>query len=222
MPTHVQSLLGSKVEGSDGKAGSLSDLLMDDREWKVRYLVIVRGIWPFRRRVVVLPKHVESTSSTEGIVKISLSQSQTKAAPRLSARRPVSHLKEKEFHDYYQVPVYWSGTAAWEETYDPGAMPKSGGSAGEERKKTDQELFENHLRSADRLLGYDVKAEDQAMGQVKDFILGQSGWQVERLLVYRREEPRELTVSTESIRQVSWIEKTIRVDASADFDEHRG
>lgn len=222
MPIHIHSLLGSSVEGSDGKVGNLSDLLIDDREWKVRYLVIARGIWPFRRRVVVLPGHVESVSPERETIRISLSQSRTKAAPPLSSRKPVSQLKEKEFHDYYQVPVYWSGTAAWEETYDPGAMPKSGGNAGAERTQTDRELFENHLRSADRLLGYTVKAEDEPMGSLKDLILSESDWQVNRLLVHRREEPKELTVQAESIRQVSWIEKALRLDAAADFDEYRG
>ena len=222
MPTLVQSLLGSKVEGTDGKVGSLSDLLMDDREWTVRYLVIARGFWPFRRRVVVLPSHVTSISPEEGSVKVSLSQSRTKAAPPVSAREPVSHLKEKEFHDYYQVPVYWSGTAAWEETYDPGVMPKSGGSAGMERQEAEKRLYANHLRSADQLLGYTIKAEDEPMGHLKDLILSEAGWRVDRLLAHRREEPRELTASTKSIRQVSWIESTIRLEASADFDEYHG
>lgn len=222
MPMNLQRLIGRTVNGTDGKVGRLSDALIDDREWKVRYLAVSIGIWPFRRRVVVMPKHVTGLPPEGETLDVSLTKDQVKRAPPLSRKQPVSQVKEKEFHDYYQVPVYWSGTAAWEETYDPGAMPKSASSAGEERKEAERKAYANHLRSGDHLIGYTVKAADEAVGKLADMLLDTEEWQTARLIIHRSEAPQNLWVPVSSVREVSWIESAIRLEATADLNEHTG
>ena len=222
MPMNLQRLIGRTVNGTDGKIGRLSDALIDDREWKMRYLAVSTGFWPFRRRVVVLPKNISGLPPEGETLDVSLTKDEVKKSPPLSRKQPVSQVKEKEFHDYYQVPVYWSGTAAWEETYDPGAMPKSGGTAGEEHRESEQKVYENHLRSGKHLIGYTVKAADEPVGKLADVILDTEEWQAARLILHRSEAPQDLWVPVDSVREVSWIESAIRLDANVDLNEYTG
>jgi hypothetical protein len=98
------------------------------------------------------------------------------------------------------VPVYWSGTAAWEETYDPGAMPKSG----------------------DHLIGYGVKAADEPVGKLADMLFDTEEWQTARFIIHRSEAPQDLWVPADSVREVSWIESAIRLEATVDLNEYTG
>ena len=41
---------GASVEASDGKIGKLCDLLFDEQDWTIRYLVLDGGTWLNRRR----------------------------------------------------------------------------------------------------------------------------------------------------------------------------
>jgi sporulation protein YlmC with PRC-barrel domain len=200
MPMNLKRLIGRTVNGTDGKIGRLLDALLDDREWKVRYLVVSTGFWPFRRRVVVLPKHVTGLPAEGDTLEVNLTKDEVKKAPPLSRKQPVSQVKEKQFHDYYQVPVYWSGTAAWEETYDPGAMPKSG----------------------DHLIGYGVKAADEPVGKLTDMLFDTEEWQTARFIIHRSEAPQDLWVPADSVREVSWIESAIRLEATVDLNEYTG
>ena len=44
-----------RPEASDGRVGTVTDLLLDDTTWKIRWLVIDAGTWLTTRKVLVHP-----------------------------------------------------------------------------------------------------------------------------------------------------------------------
>jgi hypothetical protein len=53
---------GYAIGASDGKIGSVADLLFDDRTWRVRWLVIDTGTWLPGRKVLLHPGSVGSAN----------------------------------------------------------------------------------------------------------------------------------------------------------------
>ena len=51
----ARQMHGASVEASDGKIGKLCDLLFDEQDWSIRYLVLDGGTWLNRRRVTLPP-----------------------------------------------------------------------------------------------------------------------------------------------------------------------
>jgi hypothetical protein len=49
------ALQGYAIEASDGRIGTVSDFLFDDRTWKVRWLVVDTGTWLTGRKALVHP-----------------------------------------------------------------------------------------------------------------------------------------------------------------------
>ena len=82
--THLRSaleVLRYRIEGSDGDAGDLDDLAIDDQDWSIRYLVIdTRRWWP-GGQVMVEPTAVEAIDYTGAQLRLRLSKEALRAAP---------------------------------------------------------------------------------------------------------------------------------------------
>jgi len=52
----ASGLRGCPVRAGDGLAGSVKDLLFDDRSWKVRWMVVDTGHWLPGRQILVHPR----------------------------------------------------------------------------------------------------------------------------------------------------------------------
>jgi uncharacterized protein YrrD len=53
-------MLGSRVEGKGGKAGRVSDLVLDTDTWQLSFLVVEQG-WLLKKEALVRTSHVRST-----------------------------------------------------------------------------------------------------------------------------------------------------------------
>jgi uncharacterized protein YrrD len=51
----VSALKGFAIEARDGKIGTVSDFLFDDRSWKIRWMVVDTGGWLTGRKILVHP-----------------------------------------------------------------------------------------------------------------------------------------------------------------------
>ena len=52
------SLKGLAIEADDGRIGTVSDFLFDDRTWKCRWMVVDTGTWLTGRKVLVHPSAI--------------------------------------------------------------------------------------------------------------------------------------------------------------------
>ena len=46
---------GFSLEATDGKVGTITDLLFDDSSWKLRWLVVDTGTWLSERKILIAP-----------------------------------------------------------------------------------------------------------------------------------------------------------------------
>ena len=113
MHRKLKELLNYKIEGTDGKIGSIYDFYFDEKIWTIRYMVVNTGNFLFRNLVLISPIFIEDIETDEKIIKISLTKDQVKHSPDIDSARPISRQHEITLMDYYNAGYYWAGFDTW-------------------------------------------------------------------------------------------------------------
>jgi hypothetical protein len=98
---------GYGIHAQDGEFGHVSDFVIDDADWRVRYLVIATRNWLPGKHVLVAPEWIERISYDDGQVFVNLARSIIKEAPDFDPNLPVSRAYEQRLHDHYARKAYW-------------------------------------------------------------------------------------------------------------------
>jgi hypothetical protein len=83
----AKTLRGQAIVACDGAIGSLVDLYFDDRNWKVRYLVLDTGRPMPRRQVLVAPSYI--VPGDDPRIHVRLSRAEVERCPELDDDKPV-------------------------------------------------------------------------------------------------------------------------------------
>lgn len=83
----VKGLRGQPLLASDGAIGFIVDVYFDDRNWKVRYLVLDTGRPMPRRQVLVAPSYVAPAEDER--IHLTLSRAEVEKCPELDEDKPV-------------------------------------------------------------------------------------------------------------------------------------
>lgn len=87
------------IEATDGRIGSLQDLLFDDQTWKIRSIVVNTGGFLIHHEVLIDPTSVSAIKSPEETLVLSISKHEVESAPELETSPPVSRQVAGEPHD---------------------------------------------------------------------------------------------------------------------------
>lgn len=107
---HLRSSLKVReygIHALDGEFGHVSDFVIDDADWRIRYLVIATRNWLPGKHVLIAPAWVERVSFDEGQVFINLPQSLIKEAPDYDPTSSLSRAFEVRLHDHYGRKTDW-------------------------------------------------------------------------------------------------------------------
>jgi hypothetical protein len=207
----LKELKGYSVRATDGDIGSISDFYFDDREWRIRYVVVDTGRWLPGRRVLVSPVACLSPEWDHKEFPVSLTKEQVKNSPGFDTAQPVSRKYEAELSKYYRWPMYW------------GAAPEVGGwmaapSAVADphhpvSPKPESETGPN-LRAMVDLLGYGIRAVDGDIGHVEDLIADDGDWTIRYLVADTRNwlPGRKVLLSPEWTGRISWAARDVTVE----------
>ena len=81
----AREVIGHHIEAVDGEVGHVADVLVDDRTWAVRYMVVdTRNWWP-GKQVLVAPEWIDRVSWTDGKVSVRMTREQIRDAPAYEA-----------------------------------------------------------------------------------------------------------------------------------------
>lgn len=157
MHRKVKELAGGPLVARDGEIGRIEELYFDDREWKVRYLVVdVHPETPGRK--VQIPVHAAQPGGAP--VRVALSRKEILSAPPADADAPVSLQYQEASTRYYE------GTE--------GAAPLP---------EAERRANESHLRSTQEVVGYSVHGAGGALGHVDDLVVEDDDWSVVAFVV---------------------------------------
>ena len=98
---------GYAIHALDGEIGQVSDLIVDDATWTLRYLVIETGSWWSGKQVLIAPRWIRKITWMPAEVVVDLQRDTIKGAPPFDPARSLDRAYEEELHTYYQQPGYW-------------------------------------------------------------------------------------------------------------------
>lgn len=76
-----EEVTGYAIEAVDGRIGNVEDVIIDDAEWKVRYLEIDTGSWLPGKKVLIAPAWIDSISWTNRSVQVTPLRAVVESAP---------------------------------------------------------------------------------------------------------------------------------------------
>jgi hypothetical protein len=199
---NIKDLKGYDVRATDGTIGEVDDFYFEDASWTVRYLAVDIGGWLSGRKVLISPEALKQSDWDNRILPVSLTKDQIEKCPDVDTNEPISREYETELHRHYEWPLYW----------DYGPIQKE--AAKLEKQKA------SHLRSAEEVMGYRVKAIEGELGPLLDFIVDHETWIIRYMVISTRyiiEHARDLIqgkkvlISTEWT-EVSWAESEVYVN----------
>lgn len=223
----LQDLQNYAIGATDGPIGQVKDFYFDDDAWVIRYLVVDTGTWLSGRLVLISPLSVGRANWADGLLPVSITQSQVRNSPDIDTNKPVSRQHEADYLGYYGYPGYWGGAGLWGEGLYPYATPldpAGPGAAGADGELA-QEAFaraerarhrndDPHLRSCDAVLGYHIHATDGEIGHVEDMLVDEQTWAIRYLVVNTSNWwiGHKVLVAPQWTTGVHWTDETVNVD----------
>ena len=165
---NASALRGFVTEATDGQIGTVSDMLFDDQNWQLRWLVVHTGPRLLGRKILLPLSALGKPNRDTHCFEIKLTKQQVKDSPDATIDLPVSRQLEARVYNHYDWNPYWQSgfSAAANIVAMPVYMPEINAL---------QEDGDPHLRSAMAMIGYHMEAQDGAIGHAEDFIIDDEG-----------------------------------------------
>jgi hypothetical protein len=115
----VKSIDGYCLHGSDAAVGHVSDVIIDDHDWEVRYLVVDTGAWWSGHKVLLSPHWASRIDWAGRKVHVDMPCAAIKDSPEWGTAEDLDRRFENGAHEYYGHPVYWSAGPPLREPANP-------------------------------------------------------------------------------------------------------
>lgn len=102
-----RAVVGYGVHATDGAVGTITNMLVDEATWAIRYVVIETGHWWKGHKVLVPPQWITSVSWLEQQVHIHLGQETIRNSPPYDSDAALSREQETALYQHYGRPNYW-------------------------------------------------------------------------------------------------------------------
>jgi len=219
----IKQLYGNKLGATDGEIGHVNDFYFDDKSWVVRYVVVDTGSWLPGRQVLISPRAFGDFRQTGKVLSVNLSRKQIEVSPAIASHKPVSRQYEEEYHRYYGWPFYWEGGGLWGRSEFPvlSVPPKTMPQQEPVVAGRKPEPADVHLRSAQAVHGYSIKANDGIVGHVRDFMMDDKNWAICQLVIKtgHRFTGKEVQIPVGKVDQISYEDSTIFVNLTMEAIE---
>lgn len=108
--THLRSakeVAGYYVEAGKDSVGRITDLILDDGSWTIRYLVIQTGGWFSDRKILISPMWARFIDWSSNKVGVDLSPSQMRSLPEYDPTVPITRELEDLIFSGWSKDSYW-------------------------------------------------------------------------------------------------------------------
>jgi hypothetical protein len=102
----ARQVIGYDIQGRDGSFGNVDDFILDDENWKIRYLVMETSSPVENKKVLISPFWIKSLRADDGEVNIDLTKQMIIDCPPFDPETPINREYEEVLYDYYGKPHY--------------------------------------------------------------------------------------------------------------------
>ena len=231
MKRNIKSLEGYSLKATDGEIGKVDEFYFDDSSWTIRYMVVETGSWFSEKKVLLSPSIIKQADWENEQFAVGLTKEQIQNSPDIDTDKPVSRQQEEQLSAYYSWDPYWGSDAHGGGIF--GAMPSDlyESEMAEPQIVNDQipePEGDKHLRSSKEIEDYTIHTTDGEIGKVVDYIMDDSNWKINYLIVETGSwlNSKKVLLSTSWIKEVKWDNQIVIVNItteklkdSPDYDE---
>ena len=101
---HLRSaatIIGYHIHASDGEIGHLSDLVLEDTDWSVHFLIVDTSNWWMGQKVLISPRSATNIRWTEQLVYLDVNRQTIKDSPSYDPLREMDRADEDRLAEYY-------------------------------------------------------------------------------------------------------------------------
>jgi len=102
----VNAVIGHHVAATDGEIGHVSEFLIDDLRWTIRYLVIDTRNWLPGKKVILSPWWAADLDWPGRRIHMDLKRDAIRESPPYDPEKNFTAVESGELHDYYGQPRY--------------------------------------------------------------------------------------------------------------------
>jgi uncharacterized protein YrrD len=219
MMSVTSALKGLTICAADGRIGTVSDFLFDDRSWRVRWVVIDTGNWLPGRLVLLHPQALGKPDFNRNTLSVALTKERVENSPDLQQNLPVSRQMEQGVFAYYGWDPSWGGGAFAMDGMMP-LIPSSAMTMGDTDLTLAEQSHEGdpNLRSVSATDGYNIHATDGEIGHVSNFLMDDASWTLRYLIVDTRNwwPGKHVLLSPSCVTSIDWVQEVISVDVTQD------
>ena len=216
------ALKGFALAATDGRLGTVNDLLFSDETWTIRWLVVDTGVWLTGRKVLVHPSAIGRADYERRELAVALTMAQVESSPDILQDEPVSRQMENDLYGYYGWDPLWSGGFYVGGEMTSPIAPSSYFGNSTRLEQTDagdsDEHGDPHLRSMKAVTRYHIHAGDGEIGHVENLLVDSASWTIRCFVVETRNwwPGKHVLLSPVAIREISWANHEIRLDVTRD------
>jgi hypothetical protein len=203
------------ISATDGDIGWVTNFLLDDESWIVRYLIVDTSAFYNGRQVLISPISFREADWSTHRFHLALTMNKVKNSPSVDVDKPVSRQHERDYSRYYDYPYYWGESGLWGLGAKP-ALLANGKWDEAPTRHGDKAYGDVHLRSAMDVRGYHIQGSDDMIGHVEDFIVDDETWEVRYIVIDTSNWwfGKKVLVAPRWASRVSWEESVVYVDMS--------
>jgi hypothetical protein len=217
------ALKGYAIEANDGRLGTVTTFLFDDKTWKIRWLVVDVGHWLTDRQVLIHPSAIGKPDYEMRLLPVDLTKAQVEASPDIRQDQPVTMQMEAEIRTYYDwntgrgLDYYGAGIGGFATDGGSGtSSPVGDGAKAADTLQPGLDEGDPHLRSMTALHGYHIRATDGSIGHVENFLVEDDTWTVSYLIIDTRNwwPGAHVLISPYAVQSIEWGDHEVRLNVS--------
>jgi uncharacterized protein YrrD len=101
----TQRVEGYHIHADDGEIGALKDLLVDDANWQLHFLVVKTGTWIHPDNVLLSTKWITAINWADSTIRVDISVERVKESRPYLAGQYVDSPYEQAIFDHYGKPI---------------------------------------------------------------------------------------------------------------------
>jgi hypothetical protein len=207
----LNQLNGYHVHALDGNIGKVSEFYFDDLSWNVRYLVVDLGMWIFGRKVLISPAALQQPNWEKQLFPLNLTKAQIKNSPDINMDKPIFRQHEADLYKHYGWEYYWGAEAL----IGAGGTVMTPEISPEYLTNQNGKAFDPHLRTTRIVTDYSVKTKDRTIGWISDFIVDDSNWIIQHLVVNLQNmgQDKKVLMNPVWVKGISFEKEEVLFDA---------
>jgi hypothetical protein len=97
----IMEVIGYHIDANDGEVGHVNDILVEDADWSIHYLVVDTKTWWPGKKVLISPLSVREIRWADRMVSLGVNRQKVKDSSAYDPSMTVDPIYESKFHKHY-------------------------------------------------------------------------------------------------------------------------